>query len=232
MALHAVDHPPFFMHDNHGNLVGLDVDLAKMIASELGVQVEFLRTATSFEGVVDQVMRQEADMAISKISLTLNRAKRVLYTDPYFVFRQALLINRILLEQYPTGISVAHLAERSDIKIAVLEGTSYAQFAERLFPKASLMRAQDWHAEITPAVAEGLVLAAFRDELEVIRALRTIPQGTLKMVAVVLSDREDPLMMVLPPQSHGLRLWLNLFLRAKSVRFNLDYLKQHYRDYL
>lgn len=232
VAMHAIDHPPFFMRDAQGKLIGLDVELAQQIAAELGVRVEFIRTADTFDGVVDQVMREEADVAISKISLTLTRAKRVLYTEPYFVFRQALLINRLMLERYPQSVSIAELAKHENFSIAVIDQTSYAHFAEKAFPKARLMRARKWQEEAVAAVAEGHVLAAFRDELEVIRALRELPERTLTMMAVVLSDREDPLMMVLPMKSQTFRHWLNLFLRGGNVRHNVDYLKQNYRDYL
>src|SRR5439155_17481700 len=74
VAMLGVDTPPFF-YEKNGELVGVEVDLAKAIAKELGVQVRFNRTAKSFNGVVDIVARGEADMALSKLSRTLARTQ-------------------------------------------------------------------------------------------------------------------------------------------------------------
>ena len=80
VALHKEDQAPFFKVDRNGDLQGFDIELAKGIAQELGVDVEFNRDAASFNETVDIVLRKDADIVISKLSATLSRSKKVFFT--------------------------------------------------------------------------------------------------------------------------------------------------------
>ena len=73
VAMYRVDQPPFF-YVKGGELMGIEVDLAKAIAKELKVSVRFDRSPATFNEVVDVVARQDADLGISKLSRTLARA--------------------------------------------------------------------------------------------------------------------------------------------------------------
>ena len=77
VAVLTSDNAPFFMTDDSdsNNLIGLDAKIAKGLADALGVEVEFNRSADTFNGVVDQVYQLKADIAISKISQPLSRAQ-------------------------------------------------------------------------------------------------------------------------------------------------------------
>jgi polar amino acid transport system substrate-binding protein len=55
VAMVASDHPPFFTTGKDGKLHGFDVEIAKDIAKELGVEVRLNRTAKTFDGTVEGV---------------------------------------------------------------------------------------------------------------------------------------------------------------------------------
>ena len=97
VAMHREDFPPFFMHDKSGRYHGLDVSLAQDIGRRLGVGVKFNRKAETFDEVIDIVARREADVAMSYLSRTLERAKRVKFTESYLSLRLALWVNRLRL---------------------------------------------------------------------------------------------------------------------------------------
>ena len=82
VAVADLERYPFFYLDQDGALVGADIDLARAIGQALGVAVEFNRSVATFDGVVDLVARGEADVAISKLSVTLDRALRVRFSNP------------------------------------------------------------------------------------------------------------------------------------------------------
>jgi polar amino acid transport system substrate-binding protein len=100
VAMTAGDQPPFYYVQADGQLAGLDADLARDIASRLGVKVRFHRGPTSFNAVVELVARGGADVGISKLSRTLARAQMVRFTKPYVTFRHAILLHRLKLAQY------------------------------------------------------------------------------------------------------------------------------------
>lgn len=94
VALLDQDNPPFFRADAADQLTGLDIDLARAIADQLGVEVEFNRSAKTFDSVIKTVYNAQADLAISKLSRTLSRAKSIRFSSPYLKMRQGLLVNR------------------------------------------------------------------------------------------------------------------------------------------
>ena len=91
VGMHAVDQAPFFYRENQATK-GTDVELAENIAQALGVAVRLVRTADSFDGVVNQTVFGEVDLSISKISRTRARSKRVSFSAPDATFRQAFLV--------------------------------------------------------------------------------------------------------------------------------------------
>ncbi|MEE8291334.1 MAG: transporter substrate-binding domain-containing protein, partial [Candidatus Tectomicrobia bacterium] len=86
VALVDTDYPPLFITSKTGDLKGSDISLVRDMARELGVQVEFVRKTRSFNEIIDIVSRGEADIGLAT-SLTLSRAKKVLFTHPYLTLK-------------------------------------------------------------------------------------------------------------------------------------------------
>ncbi|MFW5640928.1 MAG: transporter substrate-binding domain-containing protein, partial [Thermodesulfobacteriota bacterium] len=139
IAMTQNDMPPFYFKDASGRLNGIDVMLAKGIAERLGVRAVFNREATSFNGVVDLVVEGKADIAVSKLSRTLDRAKVIRYTEPYIVFRQGLLINRLGLAKKTQRMSEYEFIKNFTGKLGVIQASSYVGYARENFPTAEIV---------------------------------------------------------------------------------------------
>ena len=74
--------PPFETVDAEGRLSGFDVDLAREIAARLDVPLEF--KAIAFDGLVDAVLADKADLVISAFPLDPRLTQDVRYSRPYF----------------------------------------------------------------------------------------------------------------------------------------------------
>ncbi len=72
VAIYGGNVPPFFLTNKQGEFVGIDIDIAKQLAEELGVKLEFTKTST-FDGVVELVRQGKVNVGISKLSVTLER---------------------------------------------------------------------------------------------------------------------------------------------------------------
>ncbi len=81
--MRARDAPPMIMTDEKGAPTGFEVDHALGIGKQMGVAVEFVRTAETYESVVDVVAREEADIAVSFLCSGLRRAMKELLSKPY-----------------------------------------------------------------------------------------------------------------------------------------------------
>lgn len=212
VAVVARDNPPFHMTGEKGELVGFDADMAHEIAKELGVKVVFDRSARTFDAVVDLVAANKADLGISKLSFTLERSKKVVYSVPYAILRKGMLINRLKYAQIKKARKADTLEElfsAKDASLAVIDKSSYVPFAERLFTKAYVKPLEAWETDILNGVLKGDVVAAFRDELETKKFLLIKPEANLQLMSIVLKDQEDPIRMIAPLEKKNLLNWVN-----------------------
>ncbi len=231
VAMMNTDHPPFFMVNEEGELDGLDIKLARDIARELGVKVEFNRTAKTFDSVIDMVARKEADVAISKLSKTLKRAETVLFTKPYMILRQGLLINRLKMAQTRNDDDLIEFITNLRGTIGVIAASSYVDFARHMFPSATVKEFESWE-EIISALEKGFILAAFRDELEIKKLIRARPGLSLKVQSVVFKDATDPIAMAVSWDNPYLVYWLNEYLDKRNLDLDADKLLREYPKFI
>jgi ABC-type amino acid transport substrate-binding protein len=227
VAMVKKDHPPFFMAEEDGKLTGNDVHIATAIARELKVKLEINRDAQTFNELIPIVCSGKADMAISKLSKTLIRSKKILYSEPYIVLRKALLMNRLKFAQKKAGRRAIEFIKHLTGKVGVIKGTSYVEFAKRMFPKAEIVTFDSW-GEVVNAVSQGEILAAFRDELEIKKVLREMPNASLTLQSVVFKDTKDPIAIAIAHDKPHLCYWLNHFINEKNLKTNVDKLLDNY----
>jgi ABC-type amino acid transport substrate-binding protein len=221
-AMTAADQKPFFYNEeNSGELIGLDVEIGYEIANRLGVRAVFNRDAQSFDGVVTKIVNKEADIALSKLSRTMRRAELVLYTNPYIVFRQALLVNRLELMKITSEDKLSYLIKHFEGRLGVIKNSSYVTYAETNFPTAQVETYETWEQTVD-ALFSGSILAVYRDEGEILIINTTRDDASILMKSVFINDKRDPIAMAVAPDASLLQEWLNVFLE--------DYMHQNRRE--
>lgn len=233
VAINAEDHSPFHMVDQNGKLIGIDIEIAETIAKHLKVPVEYLRSTRNFDEVIDQVVRGEADLAISKLSYTPERALRAAFTKPYIMLHKAILVNRLHLARLGSDLSIKKLLSLKGIKIGTIAGSSYVAFAREIFsPSLELYTDTDWD-KVIAKVESGECFGGFRDENEFKKILIKKPKMNLNALTIVLKEEEDPICVVLPQGQQEFLHWVNdLLIHEKSLRFELGEILKKYRDNL
>lgn len=217
IAVYGEDRYPFFYSDEQGLLQGSDIDLARDIAFKLGVKAAFIRTAKSFNEVIEQVAAGEADIAISKLSVTLERAKKVLFSEPYLTLRQTLLINRLQLASLEQGNSdPLNVIQTYGDRIGVIGGTSYASFASELFPDQQQINFSTT-AALIEAVQNGEVLAAVYDEFELTSYQKKHPSSSLHLQYLRLENQMDSIAVAVAPQRRHLHTWINTYMHLQQT---------------
>ncbi len=224
VAMLGVDTPPFF-YERAGRLQGVEVTMAQQLAANLGIVLRIDREARTFDAVVDRIVHQQADLGLSKLSRTLSRAQEIRFSHPYLRLHHGLLLNRVAFARLAGGRSVQVVMRDFHGSIGVIAQSSYASFARRNFPHASLRSYPSWSAVIQ-AVRSGEVDAAYRDEFEIKSVLKEDPTAALILRAVTLKDLEDTLAMVLSPRDHVLLAFINLYLEQRPEKLDIDSLLQ------
>lgn len=85
----VLDFPPMGSRDANNEPVGFDVDYCNDLAAALGVEAEIVETP--FPDRIPALVSGRADVGVASTSDTLERAKTVGFTIPYFAFTNVVL---------------------------------------------------------------------------------------------------------------------------------------------
>ena len=126
--------PPFEFEDADGNLVGLDVDIIKMLARQMGVDFEFV--PSPFDPIIANLNAGNFDLIASDITANLSRGLAANFTDPYLLTGQIAMVST----SKEPGASITSYNQLNDpgVIIAVQLGTTGADAAATFFPNADI----------------------------------------------------------------------------------------------
>jgi ABC-type amino acid transport substrate-binding protein len=82
-------YPPFGIAEG-GEFSGFDVDIARAIARQLGVEAEIVNA--SFDGVFPALQNGAFDVVISAVTITPERCATLLFSDPYIDAGQQIVV--------------------------------------------------------------------------------------------------------------------------------------------
>ena len=83
------DFPPFESLEGD-TVVGIEPDIMKLVCDKLGVEVEFVQM--DFDSVLIGIQAAKYDCAMSGITVTPEREKNMLFTDPYYNAAQVIVV--------------------------------------------------------------------------------------------------------------------------------------------
>ena len=112
-----------------GEVVGVDIDIAKEIAKELGK--ELVVKDVSFDFVINEVKSGKADFAAAGISITKEREKEVDFTIEYTTSNQVVVVKK--------GSSITNFDDIKNKKIAVQLGSVADLYVEENYKKATIV---------------------------------------------------------------------------------------------
>ncbi len=83
---------PYVFHDpaHPTKLIGFEVELVDAIARELGVEVQYFQNA--WDSILLSLQRGDFDIALNGIEITPERAQSVLFTRPYYVYAEQIVV--------------------------------------------------------------------------------------------------------------------------------------------
>lgn len=81
---------PFSFVDGSGKIVGYDIELARYIAKKLDRKLEIVNM--DFGGMIPALISGKVDMIAACITITDERSRQVLFSDPYYVGGIAALV--------------------------------------------------------------------------------------------------------------------------------------------
>lgn len=146
------DFPPFESLDGDGKVTGIEIDLLEKICQELGVTLDIQQM--DFDAVLPGVQAGKFDMGVSGISVTEKRQKNVLFTDPYCLAAQAIVVVE--------SSSITSKADLEGKAVSVQTGTTAESFCNENGYKVSSFQANN---DAQSALVQGKVDAWVIDDL-------------------------------------------------------------------
>jgi polar amino acid transport system substrate-binding protein len=107
---------PFeFVNEQTKAIEGFDIDLFNAIAAKAGIEVEYVNV--SWDPLLAGMAQGTYDAAISSITITADRAKQMLFSNPYFAAGQIITVLK-------SNTSINSKADLAGKKVAVQLGTT------------------------------------------------------------------------------------------------------------
>lgn len=129
----SASYPPYEFHkeiDGKDQIVGFDIEIAKEIAKDLGVELEI--KDMKFEGLLAALNAGKIDIIIAGMTPTEERKKSVDFSKVYYVATQSIIVQADKAEQFKTMDDLAKMV------IGVQKGTTQEQIAKDLIPEQQI----------------------------------------------------------------------------------------------
>jgi polar amino acid transport system substrate-binding protein len=208
---------PMQYRDADGNPTGFTVDLMNVAAEKMGVELEWQDLA--WESLIPSLMAGKVDMIAANMSMTLERAKSIRFSDPYF------LTGIVVLSRKEAGFTDWTQLAAPDVKMGATMGSVHADYIEANWgKKASLYdNLAEWVTDLKLKRIDGVM----DDEMICVEIVKKNPEleivpGYVRPDTYGLAFRQDP-------ESDSLVYWFNLFL--KTVKLTGEY-NEIYKKYV
>lgn len=210
--------PSFSVSDNHGGLVGSDVETARLLAADLGVRPEFVFVSNAER--IPTLNAGKADLIISGLSVTPEREREIAFSVPYASI--ALVVAGL------RNIDIAGYADLRGRKVGVGRNTSNGSLLHQNAPGARIQEYEDEHS---------LIDAFMKGQFDVI----SCQQATLRQINSMAGARQlEPKFVQYEYQvavgmrrgERGLREWVNQWVVSNlaSGRLNDIFRRYHGHD--
>lgn len=123
---------PWAMKDKNGELIGFEIDVAKRLAQDMGVKIEFV--PTKWSGIIPALLTGKFDVIIGGMGIRPERNLKVNFTIPYDHSGMSLVAHR----EQAAGFASLQDFNRPDVVLVARIGTTAATACKDYLPKATL----------------------------------------------------------------------------------------------
>jgi len=138
----AANMPPLNMTTKEGQIIGLEVDIASLFAGGMGVKLTLKQV--KFSDLLPALEAGQVDMVISGMTILPERNLKAAFVGPYFASGKSILTKAANAD----SLSDSSKINNPDKVLVALKGSTSQLFAERLFPKATLVLTDDYDQAI------------------------------------------------------------------------------------
>lgn len=201
---------PVSFVDKKGERTGLAVELAKMMAADLGVKVTF--QDYDWKGLIPALLSGKVDMIAADMTPTPQRAAQLLFSRPMFYQETVAVVAKDA--PYKTWQDI----NKDGLNIGATQASSYGDAVKKFMPKASLKEFAGGTAAVAQALSTGRLDGAVSDLGNVTNFVREF--GNLKILEGVIT--REPLAFATQANAFHLKLWLDNYVELITADRRLE----------
>ncbi len=192
---------------------GYDIDVGKLIAANLGVEVELVPVSSANR--IPYLQTGKVDIVISSLGATPERAKAIWFTAAYAPFYSAVYAAK--------DVAVAGVADLKDKTVGVTRGSVEDIEITRLAPEGTDIKRFEDNGTTIAAYLSGQVQVLVTGNVVAKKIVTDNPEAPVDRKFII---RNSPCFIGLKKGEVDLLQWLNVFIMQKKVNGELDALSQ------
>lgn len=143
------DYRPF-SHKTEDGYVGYDIEVARYMAEELGIEVEFVET--TWKTLIEDLEKGRFDIAMGGITRNIMRKSQAELSDPYLTYGKTPIVRREDADKYRSLSDI----DRKGVRVGINIGGTNEEFAVANIKNAELVRYEN-NLDVPMAVMKGEV---------------------------------------------------------------------------
>ncbi len=121
---------PWAMQSKTGEWIGFEIDVARRLAEDMGVKIEFI--PTKWDGLIPSLLTGKFDIVIAGMMGTPKRALKINFTQPYDFTGTQICIHKDYIDKIKTPLDLNDPAYTVISRV----GVTAAETAKKFLPKA------------------------------------------------------------------------------------------------
>ncbi|MCZ2861062.1 glutamate ABC transporter substrate-binding protein [Blastococcus sp. VKM Ac-2987] len=156
------DQPGFGLETLDGELEGFDVEVAKIIAAELGIAPEDIQWEQTPSAVREEVIEGgEVDMVVATYTINDERAERITFAGPYYEAGQQIMV----AADDDTITGPESFTENPDLTVCSVTGSTPSEQIREYLASDSQLVLFDEYSQCADALGNGQVDAVTTDNV-------------------------------------------------------------------
>ena len=217
----AANMPPLNATTKDGQIIGLEPDLAQLIAEAMGVKAKMI--PMSFSDLLAAVQDGRVDMAMSQITITGERNMKVAFVGPYFISGKSFLTKAETIAKAQDASEV----DQPGRTIVALAGSTSERFVRELMPKAKLMLTKDYDEAVDLVIKDKADAMVADYPICILSVLRHPNDGLASLITPLTYE---PIGIAVPAQDPLLVNWLENFLTTFKDSGALKAIKERWLE--
>ncbi|MGL1885627.1 MAG: transporter substrate-binding domain-containing protein [Reichenbachiella sp.] len=123
--------PPFTMKAANGDFIGLDIDLANLLATSMELELEIVEL--TFDQLLPSLSEGKVDLVISGLTITPARNMKTAFVGPYLISGKSILTKQSHLANATNPQDI-----NTNMKVITLAGSTSEKFAKKYLTNVDL----------------------------------------------------------------------------------------------